>query len=278
MARNFWFLLSNGLAAMANIAKRASEADGPRFLREAFERVHARLAFDLHDAANTVTHDGKRGEITESDWLRVIRSYLPNRYAVDSGIVIDSTGRTSDQIDIVIFDLHYTPVLLTRESNRYIPAEAVYAVLEAKPTINKELLEYAGAKAASVRVLKRTSVPITHSDVVAPPKKLFPIVSGIVAASVDWADGFGDSFRRVLASADLAGNQYIDCGCGLSHGAFDSFAPNGSITFGEREAGLVFFLFRLLGKLQSLGTVPAVDWAAYASVLATESVAEAAHR
>jgi len=100
---------------MANIAKRASRVDGAKFLQDAFGRVHTRLAFDLHDAAQTITHDGKRGEATESDWLRVIRSYLPNRYAVDAGIVIDSTGKTSDQIDIVIYDLHYTPVLLTRE-------------------------------------------------------------------------------------------------------------------------------------------------------------------
>ena len=252
---------------MANIAKRASESDGQKFLREAFERVHGRLAFDLEDAAKTITHDGKRGEVTESDWLRVIRSYLPNRYAVDSGIVIDSTGKTSEQIDIVIYDLHYTPVLLTREANRYIPAEAVYAVLEAKPTINKELLEYAGGKAASVRLLKRTSAPVVHSDAVHPPKKLFPILSGIVAASVEWKDGFGESFKRVMSSDALTGDRGIDCGCGLSHGAFDSFASDGSLTFGEREAGLVFFLFRLLNKLQSLGTVPAIDWNAYASVL-----------
>lgn len=252
---------------MTNIAKRASEADGQKFLREAFERVHARLAFDLEDAAKTVTHDGKRGEVTESDWLRVIRSYLPNRYAADSGIVIDSTGKTSDQIDIVIYDLHYTPVLLTRESNRYIPAEAVYAVLEAKPTINKGLLEYAGGKAQSVRRLKRTSAPVVHSDAVHAPKKLFPIVSGMVAASVEWKDGFGESFQRVLSSEALSGDRRIDCGCGLSHGAFDLFAAGGALTFGEQQAGLVFFLFRLLDKLQSLGTVPAIDWNAYASVL-----------
>ena len=255
---------------MTNIAKRASEADGQKFLREAFERVHGRLAFDLEDAAKTITHDGKRGEVTESDWLRVIRSYLPNRYAVDSGIVIDSTGKTSEQIDIVIYDLHYTPVLLTRESNRYIPAEAVYAVLEAKPTINKELLEYAGRKAASVRLLKRTSAPVVHSDDVHPPKKLFPIVSGMVAASVEWKDGFGESFKRVMSSEVLTGDRRVDCGCGLSHGAFDLFAANGVLTYGERDAGLVFFLFRLLNKLQSLATVPAIDWNEYASVLRKE--------
>jgi len=100
-----------------------------------------------------------------------------------------------------------------------------------------------------------------------PPKKLFPIVSGIVAASVEWKDGFGEAFKRVMSGNALIGDRRIDCGCGLSHGAFDSFASNGSLTFGEQEARLVFFLFRLLNKLQSLGTVPAIDWNAYSRVL-----------
>ena len=149
--------------------------------------MHNRLAFDLEDAALTVTHDGKRGEVTETDWLNVIRGYLPNRYAVDSGIIIDSEGKTSDQIDIVIYDPHFTPVLLTRESNRYIPAEAVYAVFEAKPNIDKERMEYAGKKAASVRKLKRTSATIVDRGISRPPRPVFDIVSGIVAARV-WTD------------------------------------------------------------------------------------------
>lgn len=252
---------------MVNIAKRASEADGKRFLRDAFARVHSRLAFDLEDAARTITHDGKRGEVTESAWLQVIRSYLPNRYAVESGIIIDSEGKTSDQIDIVIYDPQYTPVLLTLEPNRYFPAEAVYAVLEAKPSINKERLEYAGEKAASVRRLKQTSVPIVHAGGVYPARPVFEITSGIVATKVDWVDGFGESFQRVMESAALSGESRIDCGCGLSHGAFDTFSEDGSLTFGEEGAGLVFFLFRLLNRLQSLGTVPAIDWNAYARVL-----------
>tara|TARA_R110002126_G_scaffold9940_3_gene44675 strand:- start:1907 stop:2602 length:696 start_codon:yes stop_codon:yes gene_type:complete len=228
------------------------------------------LAFDLEDAALTVTHDGKRGEVTETDWLNVIRGYLPNRYAVDSGIIIDSEGKTSDQIDIVIYDPHFTPVLLTRESNRYIPAEAVYAVFEAKPNIDKERMEYAGKKAASVRKLKRTSATIVDRGISRPPRPVFDIVSGIVAARVDWVDGFGESFHRVIESEALAGDNQIQCGCGLTHGAFDLFDGAGKLALGTEEAGLVFFLFRLLGHLQSIGSVPAIDWGAYASVLKYE--------
>jgi len=89
--------------------------------------------------------------------------YLPKRYAADSAIVIDSTGRTSDQMDVVIYDPQYTPTLLDQHDHKYIPAEAVYAVMEVKPTVNKSYLDYAGKKAASVRRLKRTSIPIPHA-------------------------------------------------------------------------------------------------------------------
>lgn len=253
--------------SMANIAKRESKAHGREFLRRAFGGVHKLLAFKLEQAARTISHDGERGGVSESAWIEILRSYLPNRYAVRGGIVIDSEGHTSDQIDVVIYDLQYTPVLLTQEPHRYIPAEAVYAVLEAKPNINKQRLEYAGEKAASVRALKRTSVPIPHAGGVYPAKQLFPIVSGIVAAAVDWSDGFGERFLSVMASDKLSGDRTINCGCALSQGAFDTFAPDGAMTFGTREADLVFFLFRLLDKLQSLGTVPAIDWNAYANVL-----------
>lgn len=250
-----------------NIAKKASTTDGRAFLRDAFARVHTRLSIDLEDAARTVSHDGERGRVTETDWIRVLRSYLPQRYAVNGGIVIDSEGHTSDQIDIVIYDPQYTPVLLTREPHQYIPAEAVYAVLEAKPDITKQRLEYGGKKAESVRRLKRTSVPIAHAGGVFPAKPLFPIVAGIVAARVGWADGFGAGFKRIVEGSKLSGARQIDCGCGLSAGAFDRFSADGRLTVSGPSTGLVFFLFRLLNKLQSLGTVPAIDWNAYASVV-----------
>lgn len=252
---------------MVNIAKQKSKQDSKHFIRNAFERVHRKLLSELEDAEQTVSHDGTRGSVSETSWIKVLRNYLPNRYAVASGIIIDCEGHTSDQIDVVIYDLQYTPVLLTQEPHQYIPAEAVYAVLEAKPAINKGTLEYAGKKAASVRSLKRTSVPIIHAGGTFPAKALFPIVSCIVAQKVDWKDGFGGTFNQLIGSELLSGDHRVDCGCGLSVGSFDFFDDNRPITIGTKSAGLVFFLFRLLNKLQSLGTVPAIDWNAYADVL-----------
>jgi hypothetical protein len=125
-------------------------------------------------------------------------------------------------------------------------------------------LEYAGEKAESVRRLKRTTVPIVHAGGEYPPKTPFSIVSGIVASGIDWAEGFsGEAFR--LAHASLADVRKLDCGLAVSGSVFDTY--NGILEVGPSSQALAYFLFRLLQKLQSLGTVPAIDWNAYAAAL-----------
>ena len=243
--------------------------DGKRFLREALAAEQAVLAVQLDLSARSITHNGVMGEVNEQHFLQVLRRYLPRRYEVDRGIVIDSNGATSDQIDIVIFDHQYTPTLLDQQSHRFIPAEAVYCVLEVKPTVSKQYLEYAADKARSVRELQRTSVPIQSAGGVLPPKPLFPIVAGIVAINVEWVDGFdGEAFAMNLAS--LTETRALDCGVALSDRSFDTY--DGKLVLGVRGHALAGFLFRLLQRLQSLGTVPAVDWNKYGAVIGGDDV------
>ena len=247
-----------------NNAKNTSEIDGKRFLREAFAAEQKVLAVQLDLSAKSITHNGAMGEVNEQHFIQVLRKYLPRRYEVDQGIVIDSNGSTSHQIDVIIFDHQYTPTLLDQHAHRFIPAEAVYCVLEVKPTISKQYLDYAAEKANSVRVLERTSVPIPHAGGEYPPKPLFHIIAGIVATTVDWADGLSsESFSANLAN--LNGLRSLDCGLALSDRAFDTFS--GSLTLTDVHGSLTAFLFRLLQRLQSLGTVPAIDWNKYASGL-----------
>lgn len=238
------------------------------WMRTAFVDVQAELEHKLQRASRSIAHAGTQGAVTEDHWIDVFRAYLPKRYEVAAGFVIDSRGGRSDQIDIVVFDKHFTPTLLDQQSHRYIPAEAVYAVFESKPHLDKGYLEYAGDKAASVRKLHRTSVPIAHAGGTFKPKDPFPIVAGIVAPRSSWADGLGGSFRKHLPDAPL---EQLDCGCALEHGSFDTF--DGTLIVRPAEGALIAFLLRLLSKLQSLGSVCAIDWAAYAQVLEPTSTA-----
>lgn len=249
---------------MVSKAKQASQQDGATFLRDSFSDVQNVFMSLLNLSHKSITHNGVMGDVNEDRWIDVFREYFPHRYKINSGIIIDSKGQSSQQIDIVVYDQQYTPTLLTQKKHQFIPSEAVYAVFEVKPVINKEYLDYAGDKAASVRTLSRTSAPIHHAGGVYLPKEPINIVTGIVAREVDWADGLGNTFRTNLDR--LVGDRRLDCGCVLTAGAFDTFDLDGGLTISDPDGALIFFLFRLLGKLQSLGTVPAIDWNAYVKV------------
>jgi hypothetical protein len=237
------------------------------FLREAFATEQECLAPKLK-SSRRITHAGDRGEVNEQHFIDFLRKYLPNRYTVEKAIVLDSEGNVSQSVDVVVFDRQYTPTLLDNDKHRYVPAEAVYAVFECKPKIDKGYLEYAADKAASVRRLKRTSVEIYTANGKLAPKPHFEIVAGILAIEVDWKDGFGDSFREIHTKLPKEG--MIDCGFAATGASFDTFAGPGAYAFGPPENALAHFAFRLLWKLQSLATVPAVDWLAYANQLANK--------
>jgi len=177
---------------------------------------------------------------------------------------LDSLGRTSDQIDVILYDNQYTPTLLDQENHRFVPVEAVCAVFEVKPAIDKGYLDYAADKAASVRRLKRTSIPVVHAGGTFPIKPLFNIVGWIIATELSWTTGFkSDAFRRAIRT--LKGTRALDAGLAVSGGCFDYY--DGHMEIGPAENGLTFFLFRLIQELQTLGTAPAVDWNAYGGVL-----------
>jgi len=246
------------------IAKEKSNKDGKQFLQDAFTLEQRLLQVSLDLSSQSVTHSGSLGDVSERYFIDVLRKYLPVRYAINNGIIIDSTGSTSDQIDVIIYDNQYTPTLLDQKNHRFVPAEAVYAVFEVKPTINKSYLEYAGEKAASVRKLTRTTIPIVQAGGGSPVKELFNIVAGIIAGKIDWENGF-DNEAFLKNHKKLVGNKSLDCGLSVAGFYFDTY--NGSIEIGTSEQALAYFLFRLLQKLQSLGTVPAIDWNAYAAAL-----------
>lgn len=246
-----------------NKAKQLSKEDGKAFLRQAFESQQAVLAAHLKHS-ESIAHDGTMGNVNEQHFIDILKQYLPQRYVVDSAIIIDSNGASSDQIDIVIYDNQYTPTLLDQKSHRYVPAEAVYAIFEVKPTINKGYLEYAGQKAESVRILERTSVPIVHAGGTYPAKPPFDIIAGIVATDVEWVNGFNSS-AFTANHTSLTGNQFLNCGLAVSGGCFDTF--DGNLQAGPISNSLAYFIFRLSQKLQSLGTVPAIDWNKYTEVM-----------
>jgi hypothetical protein len=192
-------------------------------------------------------------------------TYLPKRYQAATAHVVDSKGVFSDQIDVVVFDRRYSPFIFHYQGQTIIPAESGYAVFEAKQAINAAQVEYAQKKAASVRRLHRTSLPIPHAGGTYPAKPLIPILGGILTFESDWTPAFGQSFGDVL-SADR-GNSRLDLGCIAGHGYFSRNAQTGAYETFPGGKPATAFLFKLIAQLQFSGTVPMIDVQAYADWL-----------
>ena len=210
-------------------------------------------------------HQGTKGEATEASWIHLLQEYLPNRYAIERAMVVDSNGETSQQIDIVIFDRQYTPFVINYEGLIYIPAESVYAVFEVKQDISKEHIEYASEKVQSVRRLLRTSALITDHTGETRKKALFEIPAGILTLSSSWKPGLGDSFEEAIKNSWSEVHGRIHLGCVLCEGGFRVVSENDGLTIekSDPDASLMYFLMSLFKTLQPLGTVPAVDMNQY---------------
>lgn len=122
-------------------------------IREIFLGLQQQMRAKLTLNRKILTHPVAKGDANELEWIDMLSSYLPSRYRADKAFVIDCDGKISDQLDIVIYDRHYSPFILKQNGLTYIPAESVYAVIEVKPTLNSKYVEYAAKKAFSVRRL-----------------------------------------------------------------------------------------------------------------------------
>ena len=228
----------------------------PKLLAGLHDDIEKRLSI----ARETFGHGPTKGDASEKVWLQLLQTYLPERYQVATAHVVDSKGNFSDQIDVVVFDRQYSPFIFQFERQAIIPAESVYAVFEAKQTINAALVEYAGKKVASVRALHRTSLPIPHAGGVYPAKALSPILGGILSFQSDWNPPLGASLEKALGS--LHKSQQLDLGCVAAHGVFNQSQAGISLAAETKPA--TAFLLEVIARLQELATVPMIDVRAYA--------------
>lgn len=239
--------------------------------REWFLKQQEKMQAELREVRTVQEHPTARGDGTELHWLELLQKRLPARYRAERAFVIDADGNRSQQIDIVIHDRQFCPVLLDVAGGIHIPAESVYAVLEVKQDLTKGQIEYAGEKIASVRRLRRTSAEFAHATGRSRtlPK---PILGGIVTFESGWSPPLGDAFDAVLRDAPIESR--LDLGCALCDGGFDVvYAENGDpeVTRSGAESSLIFFFLRLLHRLQQVATVAAIDYVEYSSLLVVRS-------
>lgn len=231
-------------------------------LKQLLATMHDDIQQDLGMVRNSIAHASTKGDASEKVWLKLLQTYLPKRYKIAKAHVVDSCGAFSTQIDIVVFDRQYSPLIFHYQDQIIVPAESVYAVFEAKQAIDACQVKYARNKVASVRRLYRTSLPIPRGY---PQNPCNHIYGGLLAFESDWNPALGDPLLKALETG--TDDDRLDVGCVAAHGYFSLDKSNKRYEIQLCDKPVTAFLFELISMLQSVGTVPMIDMRAYAKWL-----------
>ncbi len=85
-------------------------------------------------------HRSSIGTAHEGILRRFLQQYVPKRFAVSEGFIVDKEGQASNQCDIIIWSaLEYSPFYQDGDFV-ILPIEAVHAVIEVKTSLTKKAL------------------------------------------------------------------------------------------------------------------------------------------
>ena len=240
-------------------------------LTRAFVNKSQALEASFLAIRHVTSHPGTKGDQLEADWVGLIRDFLPGRYEVGPIFAVDHNGAMSDQIDVAVYDKHYSPQWFGgANGTRFVPVESLYAVFEVKPELNAQYVQYAINKVRSVRALKRTSAPVIHKGGIykAQDIPVPPIIGGILTINNGWKNTPMTMLDKYQPQ-DPTDDGFLNIGIALDDLCFD-YTPrldgNGvdtPRTVSSEGQQLIHFAIRLFRQLQAIGTVPAVDMEKY---------------
>lgn len=123
--------------------------------------VLQRLKAEINLLNSIVPHNSTKGTLNEDSLKSIIEKFIPKRYSVGSGIIIDSFGNSSKQIDIVIYDSSIYPSLFGQTSVSLFPVETVLAAIEVKTYLDNQKLKDVTENTKSIKKLRHYVDKIT---------------------------------------------------------------------------------------------------------------------
>ncbi len=124
-------------------------------IAEVFAQVASKMRADMEAARSALSHPGLKGGAFEEAFRHFLRDYLPGNLEVLTGVLVDSSGAITRQLDVIIADRAKTPILYRSAETRVIPVECAYAVIEVKASLDTAELDAVMANMDSVRSLQK---------------------------------------------------------------------------------------------------------------------------
>lgn len=80
-----------------------------------------------------------QGSNREEIWKSMFERIIPQKFNIERGVfIVDSKGNISNEVDFAIYDEQYTPYIFKYGMIKFVPVEAVAAVVECKSKSQKE--------------------------------------------------------------------------------------------------------------------------------------------
>ncbi|GHU49562.1 hypothetical protein FACS189459_1430 [Bacilli bacterium] len=171
---------------------------------------------------------------------------MPSRYEVCTGIIIDSNGNTSEQIDVIIYDKFYSPIVFSDKNTKYVLVESVFAAFEVKQTLSTQHINYAIKKYNTISKLSPTNKEILMADGRKIKKTILsPVISGILVKK--------NELKKIPENT-------LNFICCLNNILKVDFKEN-KLTV--KENVLLNLLMSLVQSLQMVGNPPAIEFNKY---------------
>lgn len=116
-----------------------------------YQSIVQQLRSEVDTINSLFHHQGVKGEGNEAALRELLTKFIPKRYSVGTGVVIDRNGTQSRQCDIVIYESLLYPSLLTLTNIHFFPVDIVYATIEVKTTLTSGSVKEALENIASVK-------------------------------------------------------------------------------------------------------------------------------
>jgi hypothetical protein len=122
-----------------------------------FEEIENEMRAKFERARISIKHSALKGSAFENTLKDFLIAYLPKHLSFSRGMIVDSDGKYSKEIDIIIYDTANTPIFEKSGDIQVIPVECVYGVIEVKAYLDTDELKKIYENLDSVRNFSKKS-------------------------------------------------------------------------------------------------------------------------
>lgn len=239
-------------------------------LHKIFKSISEKLISEFQLTAQ-IWHGTGKGSAREAALRKFLKDYLPQRYAVGSGAVISPENKKSGELDIVIYDPLYCPILIKTDTHSIYPIESIYGAISVKSHLDSGELADAYQNIASLKSI------VSKESFTASPMQGFAVgmgfpmpVTAIVAYDANRSlDAIAEQAKKLdakLSDISLRPDFIVVIGKGIIgprqaiRGSHNKYAlPGKEQLTAIREAGrhtLLRFYMQFLDELNALALRP----------------------